>query len=78
MTVNEINFPDFFSNVKYGTTTLDNIRDLVPLLENTIDVNLLKEIDSPILFDMSNLPDLIYESFQSEINGTKHLLQSIN
>ena len=33
----DIDFPDFFSNVKYGTTTLDNIKDLIPLLEINID-----------------------------------------
>ena len=72
--MNKAKFPDYFCQVKYQTITLDNIRQIVPLLENKIDPLLVEAFDTPLLPDMSNLTELIYESFQAEVAGTKHLL----
>ena len=74
MSADDEKFPDFFCRVKYQTTTLDNIMDILPLLTNKIDVSLLDYFDSPLKRDMSNLYELIYENLEADIKGTKHLL----
>ncbi len=68
------NYPDFFSQVKYSSTTLDNFKDIISMLDNNINPKLILAFDTPILPDMSNLVYLLYESFLSEIEGTKHIL----